>query len=317
MENQPQRTDGVVVSAQGLIKQYGKFTAVNDVSFEIHSGEIFGLLGPNGAGKSTIIEILEGIRKPTQGTAQVLGYNVSQKSAKIHELIGVQLQSTTFFEELTSLEILQLFSSFYPNGRNPRKMLQEVFLEDKAGTFPQNLSGGQRQRLALAAALINDPALLFLDEPTTGLDPQSRHMLWGIIEDTRAKGKSVLLTTHFMDEAQKLCDRIAIIDQGKIIALDTPARLIASLNIAASITAEFRCDSSDTIQLYKLQAIPETVQAQKTGFSITLQTKNTRAAFSGLLEYADEIGAVIENAIVQSPTLEDVFLSLTGHALRD
>ncbi len=317
MENQLQPSGGAVVSVQNLVKQYGKFTAVNGVSFEIHAGEIFGLLGPNGAGKSTIIEILEGIRKPTTGAAHVLGYSVTQKSAKIHERIGVQLQSTTFFEDLTSLEILQLFSSFYPNGRNPQEMLREVFLDDKASVFPQKLSGGQRQRLALAAALINDPALLFLDEPTTGLDPQSRHMLWGIIENTRAKGKSVLLTTHFMDEAQKLCDRVAIIDQGKIVALDTPARLIASLNIASSISAEFQCESPESIQLYKLQAIPETVQAKKNGFSINLQTKNTRAAFSGLLEYADEIGAVIENATVQSPTLEDVFLSLTGHALRD
>ncbi|MDQ2716625.1 MAG: ABC transporter ATP-binding protein, partial [Chloroflexota bacterium] len=225
----------MVVDVQNLVKRYGQTIAVNAISFSIRRGEIFGLLGPNGAGKTTTLEIIEGIRTQDSGEVTVLGLNVRRQRRQMQTRIGVQLQATTLFPELTTHETIALFSSFYPRSIPVDTLLREVSLEEKARAFPQDLSGGQRQRLALALALVNDPALLFLDEPTSGLDPQSRRALWDTVERLRERGKTIILTTHFMDEAQQLCDRIAIIDHGQIIAQDTTAGLIGTLGASATI----------------------------------------------------------------------------------
>src|SRR5262249_42833162 len=212
----------MMISVRGLTKRYGRSAAVDAISFDVRPGEIFGLLGPNGAGKTTTLEILEGIRAPDGGQAFVTGLDVRRQRRTVQGRIGVQLQATTLFPELTVRETLKLFGSFYPHALAPSTLLREVALEEKARAYPQDLSGGQRQRLALALALVSDPQLMFLDEPTTGLDPQSRRLLWETVLRLREQGRTILLTTHFMDEAQILCDRIAILDNGRIIAQDTP-----------------------------------------------------------------------------------------------
>src|SRR5215469_15297371 len=213
--------NGTMVDVRGLVKSYAHKTVVNNVSFSVRRAEIFGVLGPNGAGKTTTMEMIEGIRKPDSGTAILAGLDVRRQKSAVQRIIGVQLQATTLFYELTVLETLQFFGSLYPRSLNPRKLLSDLALEEKARSRPQDLSGGQRQRLALAIALINDPQILILDEPTASLDPQSRHALWEIVLQLRTQGKTIILTTHNMDEAQTLCDRIAIMDGGNILALDT------------------------------------------------------------------------------------------------
>ncbi len=222
-------SNDVMVEVRDLKKSYHHKTAVNNVSFAIRQGEIFGVLGPNGAGKTTTLEMIEGIRTPDTGTAILAGLDIRRQKSAVQRIIGVQLQATTLFSELTVLETLQFFRSIYPKGLNPWQLLRDVALEEKAKAHPQDLSGGQRQRLALALALVNDPKVIFLDEPTAGLDPQSRHMLWNIVLKLREQGKTILITTHYMDEAQILCDRIAIMDGGQIIALDTSTGLINRL----------------------------------------------------------------------------------------
>lgn len=222
-----------VIEVQGLMKTYqsaaGPVQAVNGVSFAVQPGEIYGLLGPNGAGKTSTVEILEGIRPATEGTVLVAGVDVRRTPAAVKPLIGVQLQASTFFDNLTLLELLEVFASFYGHRVDGRALLREVELDDKRGAYFAQLSGGQKQRFSLAAALVNDLIVLFLDEPSTGLDPQARRHLWNLVQRIRAAGKTVVLTTHFMDEAEMLCDRVAIMDQGRIIAEDTPQGLIEAL----------------------------------------------------------------------------------------
>src|SRR6266700_1027038 len=230
----------VMVDVRNLVKSYHHKTVVNNVSFAVRRGEIFGVLGPNGAGKTTTLEMIEGIRKPDSGTAILAGLDVRRQKSAVQRIIGVQLQATTLFPELTLLETLQFFGALYPRSLDPRHLLSEVALEEKAKAHPQDLSGGQRQRLALALALINDPQVVFLDEPTAALDPQSRRLLWEIVLKLREQGKTILLTTHYMDEAQILCDRIAIMDGGKIIALDTSAGLIGRLGAKATIDCHIK-----------------------------------------------------------------------------
>jgi ABC-2 type transport system ATP-binding protein len=219
----------VIISVKDLIKNYGNFEAVKGISFEVNEREIFGLLGPNGAGKSTTLEIIETLREKTSGEVWVNGFNLDKDPNSIKQVIGVQLQTSGFYPGLNLVELIDLFAGLYNRKINPRELLKTVNLEDKAKNKFKDLSGGQKQRFSIATTLINDPRIIFLDEPTTGLDPQARRNLWDLIKSIRAKGTTVIITTHYMDEAEVLCDRIAIIDSGKIIALATPDKLIDDL----------------------------------------------------------------------------------------
>lgn len=301
-----------IVDVQGLVKRYRQKTVVNDISFSVLKGEIFGVLGPNGAGKTTTLEMIEGIRKPDEGTALLVGLDIRKQKSAIQRLIGVQLQATALFHELTLLETLQFFRSIYPHGLDPRQLLKDVHLEEKAREHPQDLSGGQKQRLALALALVNDPQILFLDEPTAALDPQSRRMLWELVLQLRDRGKTILLTTHFMDEAELLCDRIAIMDNGKIIALDTTTGLIGRLGAHATID----CCLGEQTNLEDLAILPGVSKARRSGERVIIYTSEMQGTLEALLAYANEQNIKLTNLQVRTPTLEDVFLELTGRALR-
>jgi ABC-2 type transport system ATP-binding protein len=218
-----------IISARDLRKRYGALQAVDGVGFEVAEGEVFGILGPNGAGKTTTLEMIEGMRTIDSGSAIVDGIDVSRDPRAVKARIGIQLQASSFFDELNLVELLELFGHLYGRQVDAAKLLADVELTDKARSQVRTLSGGQKQRFSIAAALVNDPRVLFLDEPTTGLDPQARHHLWGLVRQIRERGHTVVLTTHYMEEAEELCDRVAIMDRGRIIALDTPAKLVGSL----------------------------------------------------------------------------------------
>ncbi len=306
------------VAVNHLVKRYGRFTAVNDISFTIRRGEIYGLLGPNGAGKTTTLEIIEGLRRGDGGEVTVDGLDVRRDRRAVQRRIGVQLQTTTLFDELTVRETIQLFGSFYPSARSADELLSEVALDEKARARPNDLSGGQRQRLALALALVNDPALLLLDEPTTGLDPQSRHLLWETIRGLRERGKTILLTTHFMDEAQTLCDRIAILDGGRIIAEDTPAGLIGLLNASATIEcALIPPPGGRPLDSVTLRLLPSVSDVQGKGERVRIFSSGIEQTLVALFQRAEAQGVSVEGLLVQAPTLEDVFLKLTGRGLRE
>jgi len=302
----------VMVDVRNLVKSYHHKAVVKNVSFAVRQAEIFGVLGPNGAGKTTALEMIEGIRTPDSGTAIVAGLDVRRQKSAVQRVIGVQLQATTLFPELTLLETLRFFAALYPKALDPRQSLSGVALEEKARAHPQELSGGQRQRLALAIALVNDPQVLFLDEPTAGLDPQSRRMLWDIVLGLREQGKTILLTTHFMDEAQLLCDRIAIMDNGQIIALDTAAGLIGRLG--AQATLDCRLDGRATkSDIEGLDGVTGVRQANERYIIYTNAMQSTLVA---LLAYTGANGITLADLQVRAPTLEDVFLELTGRELR-
>lgn len=218
-----------IISVKNLVKNYGNFQAVKGISFEVYEGEIFGLLGPNGAGKSTTLEIIETLRKKTSGEVMVAGYNIDKDVDKIKQIIGVQLQTSGFYPGLNLVELINLFSGLYNEDVDPYELLKLVNLEDKAKNKFKELSGGQKQRFSIATTIINKPKIIFLDEPTTGLDPQARRNLWDLIRNIRSNGTTIIITTHYMDEAEILCDRVAIIDQGKVIALNSPDELIDDL----------------------------------------------------------------------------------------
>ena len=218
-----------IISVKNLTKKYGDKTAVGGISFSVRAGEIFGILGPNGAGKTTTMEMMEALRPIDGGTVKLDGINVAKQPQKIKHIIGIQLQSSAFYDKVNLAEQLRMFAAFYRRKINPLDLLRDVELEDKAKSYPEKLSGGQKQRFSIATALVNEPKVLFLDEPTTGLDPQARRHLWDLIAKIKARGITVILTSHYMEEAQKLCDRLAIMDEGKIIALDSPANLIKKL----------------------------------------------------------------------------------------
>ncbi len=303
----------MILDVRNLVKSYHRKKVVDTVSFVVQRGEIFGVLGPNGAGKTTTLEMIEGIRVPDSGTAILAGLDVCRQKSAVQRIIGVQLQSTTLFPELTLLETLQFFAAIYPRPLDPRQLLSEVALEEKAKAHPQDLSGGQRQRLALALALINDPQVVFLDEPTAALDPQSRRMLWDIVLKLRENGKTILLTTHNMDEAQILCDRIAIMDKGKIIALDTPPGLISRLGAQATIDCRLngKAIKSDLLDL------PYVSNVRQANERYMLYTNEMQTTLVALLNYAQQQGITLSDLQVRTPTLEDVFLDLTGRGLRE
>lgn len=249
------------IEVTNLRKVYGGVAAVDGISFSVAESEVFGLLGPNGAGKTTTVECIEGLRQPDSGAISVLGQSYRGGENGIKQRIGIQLQMTGLYPKLTVVELLRLFSSFYQKALPVDDLVRLVSLEDKRDTYSKDLSGGQRQRLSLALALVNDPELIFLDEPTTGLDPQSRRQIWGIVKDLQRSGKTVMLTTHYMEEAQTLCDRVAVMDAGKIIALDTPRQLIDQHFETAAV--EFEDRNGATLEL--LNALPSVTRASRDG----------------------------------------------------
>jgi ABC-2 type transport system ATP-binding protein len=301
----------------GLVKRYGDIAAVNGLALEVHSGECFGMLGPNGAGKTTTVEIFEGLRVPDAGDVEVLGERWHRDGLSLRGRLGIQLQETKFPEKLQVVEVLTLFRSLYPRGLDVADALALVSLEEKAGAHVRTLSGGQKQRLSLGCALVGDPELLFLDEPTTGLDPQSRRQTWEIVEGLKARGRTVLITTHYMEEASRLCDRVAVIDHGKVIALGTPRELISSLG--AEHVIEFAVDeaAAAAIDEAALHALPSVEQVVRDGNSWRLTVREVHKAVPALLTALSERGAEPTQLTTHHATLEDVFMSLTGRRLRD
>jgi ABC-2 type transport system ATP-binding protein len=308
------------IRVQGLRKQYrgrdGPVNAVNGIDLEVPAGECFGLLGPNGAGKTTTVEILEGLKPPTAGDVEVLGLRWETDEKAIRERIGVTLQDTRFPDKQTVRELVTLFRSFYRAGLEPDEVLARVSLEGKANSFVENLSGGQQQRLAVAIALVGDPELLFLDEPTTGLDPQSRRQLWDVIHDLRARGRTTVLTTHYMDEAERLCDRVAIIDHGRIIALGAPAELIARLG--GEHIVEFALGGeAPPLDPASLVSLPTVLASRAEGDGYALTVGEPHSAIPALLDYLDAEQRPLARLTTRQVSLEDVFVSLTGRHLRD
>jgi ABC-2 type transport system ATP-binding protein len=302
----------LMIEVKKLKKVYGKHCAVNEISFDVTKGEIFGLLGPNGAGKTTTIEMLVGLRKPDGGTATLGGYGISKDLDKMKEVLGVQLQTTSLFELLTVKELLELYASFYKNNVDLNILIEEMLLLEKKDSRVKNLSGGQKQRLAIALALVHDPEIIFLDEPTTGLDPQARRTLWEIIQRLKERDKTIVLTTHYMDEAHVLCDRIAIIDQGEIIALNTPAQLVKKLNADTAIS--FKYDGEDEITIDDLSGVNKSIL---NGDFYTLYSSDLQATLADFLEQTRERDIAVEDLQIRTSTLEDVFISLTGRSLRE
>jgi ABC-2 type transport system ATP-binding protein len=305
----------IALQVRGLRKAYQDVVAVDGLDLQIFRGECFGLLGPNGAGKTTTIEICEGLNLPDAGEVMVLGRRWGKDDRELRERLGISLQETQFSEKLTVDETIRLFRSFYRAGASPEAVIAMVQLGEKANARVGGLSGGQKQRLALACALVGDPELLFLDEPTTGLDPQSRRQLWGLIEGFKSAGRSILLTTHYMDEAERLCDRVAIVDHGKMIALGTPRELIAALR--AEHVLEFALADNAAVDEGPLLNIEGVCAAARQDGTYRLQVDELHRAMPALLGELRRQGAQLAELRTHSATLEDVFVSLTGRHLRD
>jgi ABC-2 type transport system ATP-binding protein len=306
---------GVALQVRHLRKAYQDVVAVDGLDLEIYAGECFGLLGPNGAGKTTTIEVCEGLNTPDAGEVLVLGRRWGQDDRALRELLGISLQETQFSEKLTVGETIQLFRSFYREGATPADVVAMVQLQEKSKARVGQLSGGQKQRLALACALVGDPELLFLDEPTTGLDPQSRRQLWDLIEAFKSDGRSILLTTHYMDEAERLCDRVAIVDHGRVIALGTPRELIAQLR--GEHVLEFALMGDNPLDENPLRMIDGVSAADRRDGTYRLHVEELHRAMPGLLNELRRQGAQLAELRTHSATLEDVFVSLTGRRLRD
>jgi ABC-2 type transport system ATP-binding protein len=303
----------LAIRCRGLVKDYGSVRAVDGLDLEVRTGECFGLLGPNGAGKTTTVEILEGLLPATSGEVEVLGRTWQADADWLRQRLGISLQETNLADKLTVEETLCLFRSFYAAGPEVQDLLKLVSLTDKRRSWYSKLSGGQKQRLAVACALAGHPQLLFLDEPTSGLDPQSRRQLWGLIELFKADGRTVLLTTHYMDEAQRLCDRVAVIDKGKVIALGTPRELIQSLG--GTDVVEFTCDGP--VEQAGMSALPgvHSVKGRADGLSLTVE--QLHKTLPQLLAHLQQNGRTLTGLSTHHATLEDVFVNLTGRHLRD
>jgi len=298
---------------RGLRKAFPKVLAVDGVDLEVARGEVFGLLGPNGAGKTTTLEIIEGITRADSGDIEILGLTWARQASEIRARIGVQLQSTSLFNKITPREALNLYGAYYPKCRSAEDLLRLVQLEDKADAYHITLSGGQQQRLALALALVNDPELVFLDEPTTGLDPQARRSLWEVVRRMKGEGRTVVLTTHYMDEAEALCDRLAIMDHGKVIATGTPASLIADLAIPSvvELTFEGQAPEPGPFAATLGQAV------ERRGDLWEIPTPDSKALLPRLLEAAETAAVPFQQVHIRRATLEDVFLQRTGRSLRE
>jgi ABC-2 type transport system ATP-binding protein len=299
-----------------LRKTYKDVVAVDGLELEVRLGECFGLLGPNGAGKTTTIEICEGLTDADAGDVELLGMRWNSHSAELRQRLGIQLQETQLTDKLTVLETICLFRSFFRQGPPAPEVIALVQLEEKAKSRVGGLSGGQKQRLALACALVGDPDFLFLDEPTTGLDPQARRQLWDLIERFRLQGRTILLTTHYMDEAERLCDRVAIMDHGKVIALGTPRELITSIGVEHVV--EFSAGSAGkTLEVAALRRIDGVRDVRAENGNILMQVTELHRAVPALLDELDRQGVPLTELRTHSATLEDVFVTLTGRHLRD
>jgi ABC-2 type transport system ATP-binding protein len=304
---------GTALACRALTKRFEDVLAVNGLDLAVQAGECFGLLGPNGAGKTTTIEILEGLTEPDSGEVEILGTSWKNGGRELRERLGISLQETQLTEKLTVGETLRLFRSFYRKGRDPEEVLAQLSLDEKRDARVGKLSGGQKQRLAVACAFVGDPEILFLDEPTTGLDPQSRLQLWEQVTRFRARGGTVLLTTHYMEEAERLCDRVAIVDHGRVIALGTPSELIGSL-YAANVV-EFQ--SEPTLDEGVLRALPGVTEVRHRGPNWMLSVGSLVETLPRLLGAVDQAGARLVHLSTHRATLEDLFVSLTGRDLRD
>ncbi len=308
-------TDALAISVHSLHKSYGDFEAVRGIDFEVQTGEVFGLLGPNGAGKTTTVEILEGIRQRTSGDVRVLGFDPDKQKTQLKDRIGVCLQATNLPDKIRVIEALNLFGALYSRMLSPDVLLKRLQLEDKREAFYSTLSGGQKQRLAIAMGLINDPQLLFLDEPTTGLDPQVRLEIHALIEELRSEKRTIVMTTHYIEEAERLCDRVAIVDSGKVVALGTTKELMARSANKSSV--EIVCDASLTER-----ALPEFPDALTTSLSddgrrLIVQSTRPARTLVEIVKWVDAQGIGLDDVHLSRPTLEDVFIELTGKKLRE
>ena len=297
----------------GLVKHYGDVKAVDGIDLEVPRGICFGLLGPNGAGKTTTLEMIEGLTPPDGGEIEVCGLRWRDEAAEIRSRIGVQLQATSLYNKITPREALDLFGSYYPKRRPTEELLDLVQLQDKADSYHITLSGGQAQRLALALALVNDPEVVFLDEPTAGLDPQGRRSLWDVVRGMKAAGRTVMLTTHYMDEAESLCDRLAILDHGRILQSGTPAELIAGLGIPSVVELTFDGPAPDPTPFRERLG----VAVESRGGVWEIPTSDPKAMLPRLFAAIEAVGLEYGQVHVRRATLEDVFLHLTGRSLRD
>jgi ABC-2 type transport system ATP-binding protein len=310
----PAGDQGEAARCTGLVKRYEDVVAVDGLDLAVRNGECFGLLGPNGAGKTTTVEILEGLTVPDDGAVEVLGLRWGAgHDRELRERLGVQLQETQLAEKLTVGETIRLFASFFARPRWPAEVIAMVGLDDKRGARVGNLSGGQKQRLALACALVSDPELLFLDEPTTGLDPQARLKVWEIVEGFKGRGGTVLLTTHYMEEAARLCDRVAIMDHGRMLALDRPTALVASLGAEQILEFRVRGPFSDAA----LASLPGVSSVARKDTAYRLSVRRIGDAMPALLGELERQSAALDSLTTHQATLEDVFVHLTGRALRD
>jgi ABC-2 type transport system ATP-binding protein len=301
-----------VIEVRDLVKQYPGVRAVDCISFEVHRGEIFGMVGPNGAGKTTTIECIEGLRKPDGGSIRVLGLDPRKDRYPLRERIGVQFQSASLPDRIKVWEILDLFTSFYNRSIPWEPLLERLGLSDKRGVYFNKLSGGQKVRIFIALGLVNDPELIFLDELTTGLDPQSRRVMWDLVLELRNRGKTVFLTTHFMEEAERLCDRVAIIDYGKIVALDSPGNLTNSLGAENRVVF----DVDKNINPGLLHSAEGVMRVESIGERVIVYGKK-KGLVAAVTTTLEENGVHFENLRLEQPTLEDVFLALTGREMRE
>lgn len=305
-------SDKTVIQVEHLRKTYGSVVAVDDISFEVYEGEIFGIVGPNGAGKTTTIECVEGLRQPESGRISVLGLDPERDGSALWPRIGVQLQQSVLQERMKVREALDLFASLYPRSVDRKALMEHLGLAEKRDSLFGQLSGGQKQRLFVALALINDPEIVFPDEITTGLDPQARHAMWDLIRGIRDRGKTVVLTTHFMEEAERLCDRVAIVDHGRIVALDTPSNLIRGLGVGTRVvfTLEEPLDTDALGRSGDYGAI------ERDGERIAVNCKSNQQ-LAQLINTLVSDGLRFRDLRTEQPTLEDVFLATTGRAMRD
>lgn len=302
------------VVARGLTKRYGDVLAADGVSLQVHAGEIMGVVGPNGAGKTTTLEMMEGLRKPDAGTCTICGFDSVRQHRAVRERIGLTLQSAQLPGELTVIEVLRLYASFYENPVPVGDLMHQFGLVEKAKTRIPLLSGGQKQRLALALALIGRPEVIFLDEPTTGLDPQSRRNLWDAIVQLRDEGRAIILSTHYMDEVEQLCDRVTVMDRGKVLASGSPRELIAAYGPESVIEVEFTGHRVDTVALSRLGAATG-IKVEEN--RIFVHTANAAETLMALARFAQERALVIRDLRTRVATMDDVFIALTGRSVRE
>ena len=304
----------LAISVRGLRMSYGPLEAVKGIDFEVHTGEVFGLLGPNGAGKTTTVEILEGLRRRSGGEVKVLDFDPDRQKQKLKDRIGVCLQATNLPDKMKVREAIHLFAALYSRTLDGEMLLKRLQLWEKKDAFYSTLSGGQQQRLAIALALINDPQMLFLDEPTTGLDPQVRLEIRDLIEELRAEKRTILMTTHYIEEAERLCDRVAIIDAGKIIAIGSPRELQEKSETQSGIEAKL-----DRPAPAEVPAFPEAIRTvvSEDRRSLTISSKRPARTLVELVKWIDSLGIELDDVHLKRPTLEDVFIELTGKKLRD